>query len=50
MLQNTVIPGVMMWSRWQPDRSMNFNSFYVMTKDGSENVLVDPLALDDEDA
>jgi uncharacterized cupin superfamily protein len=49
LLQNTVIPGVGMWSRWQPDRSLNFNSFFVGTKKGAENVLVDPLALDEED-
>jgi uncharacterized cupin superfamily protein len=50
LLQKTAIPGVMMWSRWQPDRSMNFNSFFVITKDRSENALIDPLALDEDDA
>jgi uncharacterized cupin superfamily protein len=33
-----------MWSAWQPDRSMNFNSYFVT---GAENVLVDPLPCDD---
>jgi len=47
MLQKTAVDGVSMWSRWQPDRSMNFNSFFIK---GKENVLVDPLALDDDDA
>lgn len=47
MLQKTAIEGVWMWSRWQPDRSMNFNSFFIK---GKESVLVDPLALDDDDA
>jgi uncharacterized cupin superfamily protein len=37
----------MMWSRWQPDRTMNFNSFFIK---GKENVLVDPVALTDDDA
>lgn len=49
LLQRTVIPGVGMWSRWQPDRQLNFNSFFVGTKKGDENVLVDPLALDEAD-
>src|SRR5579872_710890 len=49
LLQSIAIPGVAMWSRWQPDRSLNFNSFFVGTKKGDENVLVDPLALDEAD-
>ena len=36
-----------MWSRWQPDRALNFNSFFVK---GDENVLIDPLALEEADA
>jgi uncharacterized cupin superfamily protein len=35
-----------MWSRWQPDRSLFFNSFFVR---GKENVIVDPLALEERD-
>lgn len=37
-----------MWSRWQPDRNVYFNSHFVYG--GEENVLVDPLPLDDADA
>ncbi len=50
LLQKTTIDGVMMWSRWQPDRLMNFNSFFIVSEKGDGNVLVDPLALDEEDA
>jgi uncharacterized cupin superfamily protein len=49
LFQNVAIPGVGMWSRWQPDRMLNFNSFFVGTKKGDENILVDPLALDEDD-
>jgi uncharacterized cupin superfamily protein len=44
-VQATVVPGVFMWSVWQPDRNLFFNSFFVKTPEG--NVLVDPLAGDD---
>lgn len=47
-MQQTAIDGIAMWSRWQPDRNMNFNSYFVQS-DG-ENILVDPLPLDDADA
>lgn len=40
----TAVDGVFMWSRWQPDRSVFFNSFFVK---GEENVIVDPLPLDE---
>ena len=50
ILQKTAIPGVMMWSRWQPERSMNFNSFFVVSKNRDENVLIDPLELEEDDA
>jgi uncharacterized cupin superfamily protein/glyoxylase-like metal-dependent hydrolase (beta-lactamase superfamily II) len=46
LLQRTSLEGISMWSRWQPDRALNFNSFFVR---GKENVLVDPLALDERD-
>ena len=46
LLQRTSLEGVSMWSRWQPDRSLFFNSFFIR---GNENVLVDPLALDERD-
>lgn len=37
-----------MWSRWQADRGLNFNSYFIRGDDG--NLLVDPLPLDDPDA
>ncbi|MGC1380781.1 MAG: cupin domain-containing protein [Candidatus Baltobacteraceae bacterium] len=47
-MQPTVIDGVAMWSRWQPERNLFFNSYFVFGS--NENVLVDPLPLDDRDA
>ncbi|MGH7684247.1 MAG: hypothetical protein ACREMT_07880, partial [Vulcanimicrobiaceae bacterium] len=47
LLQRTSLPGISMWSRWQPDRALFFNSFFVK---GDENVLIDPLALEETDA
>jgi uncharacterized cupin superfamily protein len=46
-LQHTSIAGIAMWSKWQPDRGLYFNSYFVH---GGENLLVDPLALDEGDA
>lgn len=43
-MQQTCVDNVSMWSKWQPDRAMNFNSYLVV---GEENILVDPLACDD---
>ncbi len=37
-----------MWSLWQPDRNLYFNSFFIQTADG--NLAVDPLPLSDADA
>lgn len=37
-----------MWSQWQPDRGLYFNSYFVAGE--RENLLVDPLPLDDIDA
>ncbi|HKW45176.1 MAG TPA: cupin domain-containing protein [Candidatus Eremiobacteraceae bacterium] len=42
-MQPTVIPGVFMWSVWQPARRVYFNSFFLTVPDG--NVIVDPLVL-----
>jgi uncharacterized cupin superfamily protein len=42
----TAIEGVYTWSRWQPDRAMFFNSVFVK---GNENLIVDPLALEETD-
>lgn len=36
-----------MWSRWQADRGVHFNSYFVQGDGG--NLLVDPLALDEND-
>ncbi|HUA09524.1 MAG TPA: cupin domain-containing protein [Candidatus Acidoferrales bacterium] len=44
-MQTTVVPGVLMWSVWQPDRNFFFNSFFVKTGEG--NLVVDPLPGDD---
>ncbi|HET9028920.1 MAG TPA: hypothetical protein VFN49_01975, partial [Candidatus Aquilonibacter sp.] len=44
-MQATVVPGVSMWSVWQPDREMYFNSFFVECEGG--NLVVDPLAADE---
>jgi uncharacterized cupin superfamily protein len=42
-MQPTVIPGVSMWSVWQPARRVFFNSYFLIVPGG--NVVVDPLAL-----
>jgi uncharacterized cupin superfamily protein/glyoxylase-like metal-dependent hydrolase (beta-lactamase superfamily II) len=44
-MQATVIEGISMWSAWQPDRNMYFNSFFVRSDEG--NVAVDPLPCDE---
>lgn len=44
-MQQTVIPGFWMWSQWQPDRSVFFNSYFIEAPSG--NLLVDPLPIDD---
>ncbi len=46
LLQQTSLHGISMWSWWQPDRSIFFNSFFVR---GDENIIVDPLALGEDD-
>jgi glyoxylase-like metal-dependent hydrolase (beta-lactamase superfamily II) len=46
LLQKTSLEGISMWSRWQPDRSLFFNSFFIR---GPENLIVDPLALGEHD-
>jgi hypothetical protein len=47
-MQPTVLPGVAMWSAWQPERNLFFNSFFFELPDG--NVAIDPLPLDSRDA
>ena len=44
MLARLNIPGAWMWSAWQPDHGMNFNSYVFERGDGC--VAVDPLPLD----
>lgn len=46
LLQKTSLEGISMWSRWQPDRSLFFNSFFIA---GGENVIIDPLPLEECD-
>jgi uncharacterized cupin superfamily protein len=41
-MQQTVIPGVAMWSAWQAERNLFFNSFCIATGEGT--LVVDPLA------
>ena len=45
-MQETVVDGVSMWWRWQPDRGLNFNSWLVTGAAGS--FVVDPLEPDDD--
>jgi len=44
-MQATVVPGVFMWSVWQPDRNLYFNAFFIETEEG--NLVVDPLSGDE---
>jgi uncharacterized cupin superfamily protein/glyoxylase-like metal-dependent hydrolase (beta-lactamase superfamily II) len=46
-VQQSIVPGVSLWSRWQPDRSVFFNSHFIETPEG--NLIVDPLPPDDVD-
>jgi uncharacterized cupin superfamily protein len=39
-----------MWSVWQPDRNLFFNSFFIEGAFGDGNLIVDPLPLSDADA
>jgi uncharacterized cupin superfamily protein/glyoxylase-like metal-dependent hydrolase (beta-lactamase superfamily II) len=40
-MRKTVVPGVWSWSRWQADRGLDFNGFFV--EDGEGNLVVDPI-------
>lgn len=44
-MQSTAIPGFSMWSEWQPERNIFFNSYFIETPSG--NLLVDPLPIGD---
>ena len=43
-MQPTIVPGVATWSRWQADRAMFFNAWFVSGEGG--NMVVDPLEPD----
>lgn len=45
-MRQTVVPGVWSWSRWQPDRGLDFNAFFIEHEQG--NLVIDPLEPDDE--
>jgi uncharacterized cupin superfamily protein len=46
-VQQTIIPGVALWSRWQPDRGVFFNSHFIESPGG--NLIVDPLPPGEDD-
>jgi glyoxylase-like metal-dependent hydrolase (beta-lactamase superfamily II) len=46
-MQTTMVPGVATWSRWQADRAMFFNAWFVIGEGG--NFVVDPLEPDADD-
>src|SRR5947209_126991 len=45
-MRKTAVPGVWSWSRWQPDRGLDFNGFFVETPGG--NLVVDPIEPDEQ--
>lgn len=45
-MRKTVVTGVASWSSWQPDRGLDFNSFFIESAEG--NFVVDPLPPDDD--
>lgn len=45
-MRQTVVPGVWSWSRWQPDRGLDFNGFFIEHAEG--NLVVDPVEPDEE--
>lgn len=44
-MQATIVAGVALWSRWQPDRNLFFNAWFVESPAG--NFVVDPLEPDE---
>lgn len=46
-MQKTSLSDIWTWKRWQPDRSMDFNSWFV--KGDEVNIVVDPLEPDADD-
>lgn len=47
-MQKTIVDGVALWSRRQPERNIFFNSYFIAEPNG--NLIVDPLALEADDA
>ena len=47
-MQATIIPGFSIWSQWQRERDVFFNSHFIETPSG--NLLVDPLTVDEATA
>ncbi len=45
-MQRTIVPGIALWSRWQADRGVFFNSYLVEGPEGA--FAVDPLEPDDD--
>lgn len=45
-MQDLILDGCAMWSLWQPERRMFFNSFFIRRPEG--NIVIDPLALSPE--
>jgi len=45
-MQKTIVAGVSTWSRWQPDRNLFFNSWFV--EEPSGNIVIDPLEPDED--
>lgn len=46
-MEATIVPGVSTWSRWQPERKLYFNAWFVESEAG--NFVVDPLEPNDEE-
>src|SRR5579864_340003 len=46
-MQPLALAGIHVWSVWQPDRNVNFNSHFLQREGG--NIVVDPLAATDAD-
>ncbi|HTJ24595.1 MAG TPA: cupin domain-containing protein [Candidatus Limnocylindria bacterium] len=44
-MRQTVVRGVWSWSRWQPDRGVDFNGFFAQSEEG--NLVVDPVEPDE---
>jgi uncharacterized cupin superfamily protein len=47
-MRRTVVPGVWSWSRWQADRGMDFNGFFIEGEGEAGNLVVDPVEPDEE--